>query len=143
MNRTFACLLALLVACAWGSAACGGKVVVDGLSDTVSSGAGGAASSSGVVTSATGAGGACDSASHTLDFADFNTTCTSPSDCMPVFLGDFCQGCTCAFSAINVADKAKYEAEAQIKAAGAPTGGCFCPASIPICVEGQCNTKTP
>lgn len=142
MNRTIARLSALLVAGACVSAACGGKVVVDGnangVSSSGSSSSGGGAGSGG----STGSGG-CDPASHTLDIKDFNLSCTVASDCTPAFLGDLCGACTCPLLAINVADKMKYEAELQAKAAAQSPGGCFCPANTPICVQGQCAGQVP
>ena len=145
MHRTIAGLFTLAVACACVGAACGGKVVVDGRANTAASAGATVSSTSGVGASSggsTGAGG-CAPASHTLDIADFNVSCTVASACVAVFAGDFCGTCKCPFAAINVADKVKYDAEAQIKSAGAPPGGCFCPAMKPACVQGQCETQTP
>ena len=141
MNRTITGLLTLAVTCA----ACGGKVVVDGSADAIATGGGSASGTSGAGASSggsTGAGG-CDAASHTIDIASFNVSCLAASDCMPVFIGDYCGDCKCPFAAINVADAMKYDAEQQIKSAGAPPGSCFCPALQPTCVNGQCATKTP
>lgn len=145
MNRTIASLFTLAVTCGWATAACGGKVVVDGSADSVASGGGSASGTSGTGASSgasTGTGG-CDAASHTIDIAGFNVSCEVASDCMPVFIGSFCMDCRCPFSAINVADAMKYDAEQQIKSVGAPPGGCFCPAIPAACVNGQCATKIP
>lgn len=125
-------------------AACGGKVVFDGIADSgsASSGAGGGAASS---SSVSGAGGSasCDPATHTIDIHDFNVSCSVDSDCTPVFAGNFCQGCVCPFSAINSSDLAKYEAERMVKSMGAPPSKCDCPASIVACNMGACTTHTP
>jgi hypothetical protein len=121
--------------------ACGGKAVIDGTPGT--GGTGGGSSTSSTTSSASGGGG-CDAAAHTIDIADFNVNCTVPSDCVPVFIGSFCTSCWCPLSAaINVADKANYEAEAQIKSAGAPPPECNCPPSEGICVQGQCAVQVP
>jgi hypothetical protein len=123
MNRTTALLSALLVTGACVSAACGGKVVVDGIADAASA----SATSSGATGSGGGSstgGGGCDAASHTIDIT--------------VFIGSFCGACWCPWTAINVADLMKYQAEAQVKAAGTPGPECFCPADVPSCVQGQC-----
>jgi hypothetical protein len=137
MNRTIARLSALLVTGAWVGAACGGNVVVDASADAVSSSStsGGATTSS---TSGAGGGGTCDPASHTLAITDFDVSCTLTSECIPVFTGNFCSSCRCAFSAINVADIMKYDAEAQIEEAGAPQMVCKCPAAPPVCAQGKC-----
>jgi len=139
MNRPIARLSALLVAGGCVGAACGGKVVVDETGSTSTSSTRGAGAGGG---GSTGAGG-CESASHTIDIADYNVICTAAEDCIAVFLGDFCSSCSCPFSAINVADKTKYEAEAQVKSAGTPPDGCSCPASTPFCAVGQCATHVP
>ena len=119
---------------------CGGKAVIDGTPGT--GGTGGETSTSST-SSASGSGG-CDAASHTIDITDFNVNCTVPSDCIPVFIGSFCTSCWCPLaSAINVADKMAYEAEAQIKSAGVPPPACDCPASEGICVQGQCAVQVP
>jgi hypothetical protein len=118
---------------------CGGKAVIDG-----PLGAGGAAGASSTSSTTSSGDGGCDAASHTIDIADFNVSCAGAADCMAVFAGNFCGGCWCPFSAINVADKAKYEAEALVKGAGVPSGGyCHCPASTPICEQGECATQVP
>jgi hypothetical protein len=143
MNRTTALLSALLVTGACTGAACGGKVVVDGLEATASSssgagsGAPGTGSSSGSSESSTSSGG-CDDASHTIAITDFNVSCAEVLDCAPVFIGSFCSNCWCPWSAINADDLMKYQAEAQIKQAGTPGPQCFCPAGKVSCVQGQC-----
>jgi hypothetical protein len=150
MARAWSRLSAILVIAGSVSAACGGKVVVDVAATSMSTGegAGGAATAAsstqgaGAGEGATGGGG-CDSASHTIDFADYNLSCNVAEDCVAVFLGDFCMLCSCPFSAINVADKMKWEAEAELKAAGTPPDTCSCPASTPICDQGQCATTVP
>jgi len=121
---------------------CGGKAVIDGTLGAGGTGGGGSTSST---TSSGGGGGSggCDVASHTIDIADFNVSCAVPSDCIPVFIGNFCSSCRCPFAAINVADQTKYDAEKQIKEAGAPPFTCNCPAANPTCVQGKCETKTP
>lgn len=151
MNRTTVLLSALLVSGACVSAACGGIVVVDGLADAASgpatsggatasssSGAGGGAPGTGAGGGSSTGGGGCDAASHTIDITEFNVSCTEASDCAPVFIGNFCGNCWCPWTAINVADLKKYQAEAQVKAAGTPGPKCFCPADVPSCVQGQC-----
>jgi hypothetical protein len=117
---------------------CGGKAVIDG-----TPGVGGTGGGTSTSSTSSGAGG-CDAASHTIDIADYNVGCTVASDCMPVFIGSFCTSCWCPLgSAINVADKVKYDAEAQIKSAGVPPPTCNCPASHGICVQGQCAVQVP
>ena len=75
---------------------------------------------------------------------DLHATRAVPSDRILVFIGSFCTSCWCPLgSAINVTDKAKYEAEAQNKSAGAPPPACNCPASHGICVQGQCAVQVP
>jgi hypothetical protein len=151
MNRTIARLSALLVTGACVSGACGGKVVVDVVGDagsTSSSGGGAMASSSSSSSSSSGggAGGGCDAASHTIDYKNYDLSCTVDSDCIPAFLGNLCSKCTCPLATINVADKMKYLAETQAKAVppspGGP-GGCFCPGNHPICANGQCTPQVP
>jgi hypothetical protein len=122
-------------------AACGGKAVIDG-----ARGAGGTGgrSSTSSTTGGGGGGGGCDAASHTIEITDYNVGCTVASDCVPVFFGSFCTNCWCPLSAaINVADKVRYDAEAQIKSAGVPPPACNCPASEGICVQGQCAVQVP
>jgi hypothetical protein len=89
-------------------------------------------------------GDVCD-ALHTIDLTDFDVSCTQASDCTPVFTGSFCTNCTCPDSAINVADMAKYQAEAQAKESGADRSGpvCDCLAALPTCVQGRCSTESP
>ena len=139
-------LSALLVTAGCVGAACGGKVVVDmeatSQSTSGSTGGGATAASSTQGAGAAGGGG-CDPASHTIDFAEYDPSCMVPEDCMGAFLGDFCQLCSCPFAAINVADKAKYEAEAAMKAAGTPPDTCSCPAHTTTCEQGQCVTHVP
>lgn len=151
MNRTIARLSALLVAGACVGAACGDKVVFDGNADGMStsgarSGATASSSSSGEEAGSggsTGAGG-CDPASHTIDVTDFNVSCGVGSDCVPVFVGNLYTNCTCPlFSAINVADKMKFDAEVKVKGAGTPPGSCNCPISTGICVQGKCAVQVP
>jgi len=129
---------------ALGMLGCGGKAVIDAALGTGGTAGAAGAAGAGGSSSTTSSGGGCDPASHTIDIADFNVGCTLPSDCIPVFVGSLCTSCTCPlFSAINVADKAKYEAELEVKNVGTPPQTCFCPASEGICVQGQCATKVP
>ena len=130
---------ALLVSGAFIGVACGGIAIIDDGGSTSSAGGGATASSSHAATSSSG----CDSASHTIDGADYNLFCMQDSDCTPVFLGDLCGPCSCAFSAINGADLAKYKAEAEAKSAGTPPDTCFCPAAKAHCAMGQCVTEVP
>jgi hypothetical protein len=145
MTRTLARLSALLVAGASLSAACGGKVAVDAANaestggGASSSPTGGAAPGSGGTTG----GGGCDSASHTIDIAGYDTSCSASSDCIAVFMGDLCGNCTCANAAINAVDIMKYQAEVKAKALPPSPGGCFCPASTPICADGECVAQVP
>lgn len=144
MNRTIARLSALLVTGSCVNAGCGGKVVFDGNADGVSTSGSSSSSSGGGAGSggSTGAGG-CDPASHTIDYKNYDLSCTMPSDCIPAFLGNLCGNCTCALATINVADKAKLEAESQAKAVPTSPGGCFCPANAPTCLQGQCVPQVP
>jgi hypothetical protein len=139
MNRTIARLSAVLVAGV--GAACGGHVVVDGSAQagSTASGSGGATSSG---TGGAGAGG-CNADDHTIDITDFDVSCTTTSDCVNVFIGNLCGNCLCPFSAINVADKAKYAAEQQAKAVPPQSGVCSCPAIPAVCVQGQCTVQPP
>jgi hypothetical protein len=121
--------------------ACGGKAVIDGAPGAGGMGGTGGA---GTTSSTSSANGGCDAAAHTIDIADFDVSCNGASDCIPVFIGSFCTSCWCPLAAaINVADKAAYEAEAQIKSAGVPPPTCSCPASEGICVQGQCAVQVP
>jgi len=120
---------------------CGGKAVIDGTLGA--GGLGGGTSTSSTTSSASGGAGGCDAASHTIDIADFNVSCTVASDCIPVFIGNFCSSCRCPFAAINVADQTKYDAEKQIKEAGAPPFTCGCPVAQPTCAQGKCAVQVP
>jgi len=60
------------------------------------------------------------------------------SDCVPVFIGNLCATCPCPFSAINVYEKMKYDAERQVKSVGAPPIVCDCPVAPVSCVMGTC-----
>ena len=108
--------------------------------DDSPSGSGGGATSS---TIAGSGGAACDPASHTIDVADYDTTCTEALDCAPAFFGDLCGPCSCAFGAINLADQARYSADVQLLNVGTPPDSCFCPATVVDCDAGRCVGGTP
>lgn len=115
-------------------AACGGKV------DFIS-GSGSGATSGTVGQGGGGAGGApptCNPAQHTIDVADYDTSCVDTSDCAPVFAGDLCGVCDCPTAAINSSELAKYQAEVAVKDVGTPPNECLCPAIPKGCVAGQC-----
>jgi hypothetical protein len=121
------------------SGACGGKVIFE----VGSGGTGTTGSGTGKGNSSSSSTGDCDPAAHTIDMAGFNFECLQASDCNPVFFGDFCGLCDCPNSAINVGDLPKYQAEVATKAQGTPPGGCFCPVSKAICVQGTCGVEGP
>lgn len=132
--------LVVISLAATSAAACGGKVVFDESATTdAASSSGDSGASSGSSTST----GGCDPGKHTIDLADFDTSCAVPSDCVAVFIGSYCGNCFCQNAAIASSSKPQYDAEAQAKQQPQGPGGCFCPAAIPDCVAGQCTTKVP
>ena len=88
-----------------------------------------------------GGGDAC----APLDIADFDVSCTQASDCTPAYIGTYCGDCQCPTDAINVADLAKYQAEAQAREAsvGRVVNICDCVEVTPICTQGRCAVKAP
>jgi hypothetical protein len=132
MNPLRACAAVAVFSFIGAAMACGGKVVID-------DGVGGSFGSS---SASTGSGG-CDAKSHTIDSAGYDMSCNAASDCVPAFFGNLCQGCDCAFAAINVSDQAKYQAELSKKSQNLPPGGCFCPATPVACNAGHCEVNVP
>jgi hypothetical protein len=130
-HSTFAWLVGLVFVGACVGSACGGKVILDVSAD----GAGGSTSSTGSVSTGTGT---CDAKSHTIGMGGYDDSCVMPTDCIAVFMGNLCDGCSCGNAAINVADQSKYDAESAKKHQGVPPGGCFCPMTKVTCSQGTC-----
>lgn len=116
-------------------AACGGKVdfitgsgsgATTGTAGLGGGGAGGAASS-------------CSPALHTVDVADYDTSCVDAADCAAVFAGDLCGVCDCPTAAINAKELSAYQAEVAAKETGTPPNECLCPAIPKGCVAGKCE----
>src|SRR5581483_1220100 len=45
-----------------------------------------------------------------LSLSDYDTSCSAPTDCVPVFIGQACGPCLCPTGAINRADQARHDA---------------------------------
>lgn len=81
----------------------------------------------------------------TIEAKNYSQTCSQASECVAVKLGALCEVCGCLNGAINVSDKAKYDAE--VKAIGCPPRlgpqpACSpCPSPGADCVGGQCVFK--
>jgi hypothetical protein len=71
---------------------------------------------------------------------DYDQSCTSNSDCVPVYQGSLCSECRCPNETINSAELAKYEAASNTP--GQPPASCFCPAfPPPLCQQGVCTAQ--
>ena len=86
---------------------------------------------------------ACDT---TLEAKDYSKTCSVDADCVAVYIGPGCQVCGgCANDAINVASKAKYDADAKAVANACPPRLGPQPACAPcleplaVCTVGSCT----
>lgn len=81
----------------------------------------------------------------TLDVAHYDQSCSVDSDCVAAFTGELCAVCGgCANTALNVAAKAKYDADAKgLRSACPPQLGeqarCGpCDLRAPVCSAGTC-----
>ncbi len=86
----------------------------------------------------------------TLEVKNYSQSCTQATDCVAVYIGALCQVCGgCANNAINVADKAKYDADAKTIAQGCPPrfgpqpacAAAACLQPVVDCVNGTCTLK--
>jgi hypothetical protein len=86
---------------------------------------------------------ACSGSGGSLSLADYDTSCTVASDCVPVLVNPTgC--CDCPSAAINKADVAKYEA--ALAAKGQPTCNVecgACPDTVTVCSHGTCGVALP
>jgi hypothetical protein len=107
--------------------------------DTGTGGIGGSGGTSGTVGGAGGSTGTGGDGGTCVDIAlsDYDTSCTTASDCVEITAGTICTGgCECGGAAINIADQSKYDAAiASIK-----PGICGCPTfGMPACIKGTCT----
>jgi hypothetical protein len=74
-----------------------------------------------------------------LAASDYDTSCSAPSDCSAVFLGNACtSSCACENGTIASSSVAQYEADYKAVADG---GGIVCPCpppEPPSCCKGAC-----
>jgi len=77
-----------------------------------------------------------------INASDFNQTCKVAADCMLIDEGSSCCG-SCGNAAINIADKAKYEAAAQQRANSCTQpvacAALACVFSTAFCNAGKCD----
>jgi hypothetical protein len=126
--------------------ACGGKAFSGGSSSSSSGGSsGGSSSSSGSSSGGSSSGGSSSGGSSSggggcvdIDYATYDVSCNSVSDCFPIQVGQVCDGqCACGDYAANVSEQARYEAAlSSLKLAA-----CFCPATLLACVGHQCSVQ--
>ncbi|MBL8923474.1 MAG: hypothetical protein JNJ54_31765 [Myxococcaceae bacterium] len=76
-----------------------------------------------------------------LQASNYSQQCSVSSDCTAIFSGDPC-GCACPNEAINVADKARYDADARAATARCSPFRAQCLADCinqtPVCQAGRC-----
>ncbi|MBM4779017.1 MAG: hypothetical protein GQE15_15030 [Archangiaceae bacterium] len=86
---------------------------------------------------------ACNTGLHRVDYTD---TCNVDSDCVAVFMGDPCNGCSCTNDAISTSSKAKYDADARAYASFCspfrPQCLADCVAARAVCQAGRCALST-
>ena len=76
----------------------------------------------------------------TLAISNYQTSCTAPSDCIAVFIGNVC-GCHCANAAISNADSARYQSEYHSAQQGCQQGlgcGVECVNTTVACTSNVC-----
>jgi hypothetical protein len=81
-----------------------------------------------------------DSASCSINAADYDQACHEDSDCVAAFSGSFCgsNACACENAAINVSAQAQYSAD--LERDNAPR--CPCPSPPPVaCNQGTCGLR--
>ena len=87
------------------------------------------------------------SCGRALTATDYSTKCAVDADCVPVFIGDPCTGCSCSNASINVSARAKYDADAA-----AQSGLCSplrpqcladCAQAAVVCLPTGCAIKPP
>jgi hypothetical protein len=76
----------------------------------------------------------------TLRAEDFDDSCAEKANCVPVFLGDLCSGCTCPNAAISAIENTRYLRERDAIDCGpfATPTSCSCEAAFADCVEERC-----
>jgi hypothetical protein len=83
---------------------------------------------------------ACSSSSSTtIQASDYDQSCATSADCVPIAVGDLCE-CSCAASAINRKDEARYEADVRDRLSRC-TSHPYCGACDDVratCVAGRC-----
>jgi hypothetical protein len=81
-------------------------------------------------------GGADAKACVDISLSDYDTSCTTASDCFGIQVGKVCSGsCECGGTLVNVSGQAKYEAAVS----GIEFSECPCPsAGEPACLHGVC-----
>jgi len=83
------------------------------------------------------------SSSTTINASDYDQSCTTSADCVPVPVGYIC-GCASQMAAINVKDEARYEADVKSAVSHCPPSGgtysCNAVGQIRLtCVAGRCG----
>jgi hypothetical protein len=75
-----------------------------------------------------------------IDVANYDTSCTTTSDCVEVTAGTFCSPiCTCGGSTVNVSSKAAVQQALDQAEKTLGTAECGCPVILPPqCVGGKC-----
>jgi hypothetical protein len=140
--RVFAALAAagsLVLACGGRTAGRGGEGSSSGASSgggsTGASGSPGNSGGSGAGSSSAGGGNVC----VFIDYTAYDTSCRQDSDCVPIQVGNVCDGqCACGNYAMNGSEEASYEAAL----AGVQPAVCFCPSQQVACVTGQCSLQS-
>jgi hypothetical protein len=83
-----------------------------------------------------------DGAVANIDDADYDQSCTSVSDCVPVPKGDVCYDCirVCSGGVVSRTAEAQYRSDIRKLAGPDPHASCHCPNQlVPCCAKGQCR----
>ena len=80
--------------------------------------------------------------STTVDFTQFDQTCSIDSDCMVVFTGDACS-CSCEIAGMNVSEIENYNSawDESFAACEEVLMCAACPESEAFCDEGTCSAR--
>jgi hypothetical protein len=77
-----------------------------------------------------------------IQASDYDRSCTTDADCVPIGEGDACAPCTiaCTTAVISKAAKPRYIADLGGLFEASQSARCHCPfSSVPCCREGQCH----
>ena len=103
-----------------------------------------AADSGSAETSGDGSSSACDrdGAVANIDDSEYDQSCITDADCMPVPKGNVCYSCirACRAGVVNRDAEQQYRSDIARLAGSESTTICFCPLErVPCCMDGECR----